>query len=141
MDTSGYVTILVAIDGTEQRHRVLAAAAKLAQLAGSTVHVLHVDADATGFDTGNNTEPDPTARQLVNEALAGMTALGISAEGILGTGADADIDDVILGIADQQKADLIVVGPDHRHRIAAWLQPSVTDEISHRATSPILLVP
>jgi nucleotide-binding universal stress UspA family protein len=141
MKNSRYATILVAIDGTDQRHRVLAAAAELARLAASTVHVLHVDTDTVAFDTGNHTEPDGSARQLVDEALAELGSHGITAEGVLGTAADADIDDVILGVAHQRQADLIIVGPNYRHGLSAWLQPSVADEISHRSPSPVLLVP
>jgi nucleotide-binding universal stress UspA family protein len=139
--TPSYKRILAAIDSTDQRDRVLAATAELATLTGARVHVLHVDADATALDTDNETEPARAGSQLVARAVAELRLRGVAADGGVGHAADADIDDTVLYSARRLDADLIVIGANRRHGLAAWFEHSAANDIVRHASAAVLLVP
>jgi predicted MFS family arabinose efflux permease/nucleotide-binding universal stress UspA family protein len=127
-----YERVLVAIDGTDQRHRVLGAAAELAGHTGSAIRVVHFDAD--------DVEPDDEALDLVQVAVADLRSEGITADGSVAQVPDADIDDAILAAAVEHEAGLIVLGANHRRGLGALLETSVSDQVIQRATCAIMLV-
>jgi predicted MFS family arabinose efflux permease/nucleotide-binding universal stress UspA family protein len=132
--------ILVAIDASPQRDRVLATAAELAAAARSSVRVLHVDAEYEAYDTASDAETEAAAEDLVHRAVAELRARGVDADGVVAHLAEADIDDAILSAAAKHGSDLIVLGSERRHGIGSWLESSVTDPVIHRAASAVLLV-
>jgi nucleotide-binding universal stress UspA family protein len=141
-DAAGpYQTILAAIDGSDHRHRLLAAVADLALLAGSSVDVLHVDADSPAFDTAAGSESEDSSTGVVSAAVDALRWRGVDANGLVAHAADPDIDDAILATAHARGTTLIVLGPKHRRGLGAWLEASVTDEVAHQTSVPVLLVP
>lgn len=136
-----YTNILAAIDGTEHRHRLLAAVADLATMTGASVDVLHVDADSSAFDTGADMEDAGAASALVMTAVAELRERGVDAHGLVAHAADVDVDDEILATATRRASTLVALGPHHRKGLRAWLESSVTDQISHQAATPLLLIP
>jgi len=138
---SQYQRILTAVDDSAQRERVLATTAEFAALTGASVHVLHVDADAPGFDTDSDSEVSGAASRLVADAVQALQARGVRADGGIAHAADVDIDDVVLLTARDLDVQLIVLGANHRHGVRSWLEASVADEVAHRAEAPVLLVP
>jgi nucleotide-binding universal stress UspA family protein len=133
--------ILAPIDASDQRHRVLSAAAVTAQAMGASVHVLHVDADAPALDTDADTEEPGAASALVDAAVLGLRAEGIRVDGAVMHGADADIDDLLLFEAHRVAADLIVLGANHRRGLRALLEASVTEDVARHADVWVLLIP
>jgi nucleotide-binding universal stress UspA family protein len=136
-----YQTILAAIDGRDHRHRLLAAVADLALLAGSSVDVLHVDVDSPAFDTAADGESEDSATGIVSAAVDELRSRGVDANGLVAHAADPDIDDAILATARARGTKLIVLGPEHRRGLGAWLDASVTDEVAHQTSIPLLLIP
>ncbi|GAA1975171.1 hypothetical protein GCM10009798_40510 [Nocardioides panacihumi] len=132
--------ILVAIDGSPQRERVLAAAAELAAVAGSAVRVLHVDAEYAAYDTASDAETEAAAEDLVQRAVGELRARGVNADGLVAHLADADIDDAILSAAAKHESDLIVLGSERHRGVGSWFESSITDPVIHRAASAVLLV-
>jgi nucleotide-binding universal stress UspA family protein len=133
--------ILAPIDGSEQYQRVLAAAASFAGYTKASVHVVHVDSDAPAFDTDVDAESSGGASALVGAAVDALHAVGVSADGVVMHGADADVDDLLLSEARRTGADLIVLGANHRSGLGALLEASVTDDVARHADVLVLLVP
>jgi nucleotide-binding universal stress UspA family protein len=139
--TTPYRKILAAIDGTDHRHRLLAAAGDLAAMTGSSIDVLHVDADSSAFDTASDTETEHNAVDLVADAVAGLRSRGVVANGLIAHAADSDVDDTIIKAARDHESDLVVLGPNHRRGLAGWFEASITDRVTHHTSVPILLIP
>jgi len=139
--TFPWARILAAIDASAHRHRVLAAVRALALLTGSAVDVLHVDADASAFDTASEIETEDAVAGIVDAAVEELGAAGVAAKGLVAHATEADIDDAILSTARSLGSDLIVLGPNHRRGLGAWLEASVTDQVTHRTSIPVLLIP
>jgi nucleotide-binding universal stress UspA family protein len=133
--------ILTPIDNSEQHDRVLAAAATFAHYTQASVHVVHIDVDAPAFDTDVDAESSGAASVLVAAAVDALHAAGVTAEGVVMHGADADVDDLVLSEARRIGADLIVLGANHRTGLGALLEASVTDDVARRADVLVLLVP
>jgi nucleotide-binding universal stress UspA family protein len=93
------------------------------------------------MDTDADVEQPGFASVLVNAAVRDLEGVGISADGAVMHGADADIDDLLLLEAHRVGADLIVLGANHRRGLRAFLEPSVTDDVARRADVYVLLVP
>jgi nucleotide-binding universal stress UspA family protein len=133
--------ILAPIDASEQPDRLLGAATTFAQYMQASVHVVHVDVDVPAFDTDVDAESSGGASALVAAAVDALHAAGVSAEGVVMHGADADVDDLLLGEARRIGADLIVLGANHRTGLGALLEASVTDDVVRHADVLVLLVP
>jgi nucleotide-binding universal stress UspA family protein len=133
--------ILAPIDASEQRDRVLSAAAAMARSTQASVQVVHVDADVPALDTDADSESPGAASALVAAAVRELQAEGISADGAVMHGANADIDDLLLIEARRIGADLIVLGANHRTGLSALLEASVTDDVARHADVLVLLVP
>jgi len=133
--------ILAPIDGSARHDRLLRAAATFAQYLQASVHVVHVDPDAPAFDTDVDAESSGAASALVADAVDALHAAGVSVDGVVMHGADADIDDLLLSEARRIGADLIVLGANHRTGLNALLEASVTDDVARHADILVLLVP
>jgi nucleotide-binding universal stress UspA family protein len=77
------------------------------------------------------------ARQEIAATIAGETGLA-DAEPI---GAVGDPADAIRRAADQHDVDLIVVGATDRGMLDRLFNPSVSHELTHHPTRPVLVVP
>lgn len=85
---------------------------------------------------------EPSRSELVQDArrraaeLAAQAGVGAAPVGEVGDAADA-----ILRAADEHHADVIVVGWHHRGWLTRVLEPSVTDDVAHGASVPVVVVP
>lgn len=136
-----YSTIVVGTDGSETAQRAVATAAEIARKTGATVHLVSAYllrpgamAMAAGATLG-----DSDVEALVAETGEVLARAARSFEGVvvqrhaLG-GAAAD---VLVAVADQEKADLIVVGSKGMNR---RILGSVPNSVAHNAPCAVLIV-
>lgn len=121
-------TIVVGYNETDQSERALARAGELAGLFGARLVVT----SAVPFLILDNGPP------TLDNGLAGrLESRGIEAEVVEGVGDPAD---VIVEIAEQRGADLIVVGTREPSLIERQLGHSVSEHVQRRARCDVLIV-
>ncbi|WP_432172694.1 universal stress protein [Streptomyces sp. Tue6028] len=133
--------ILVAVDGTAVGHSAVEATAELASLTGATVRFLHIDTSDVVYDTVVELEDDRTAHRTLRDAVSTLQQAGVEAERELLDGLVSDVAPAIEEAAQRFDADLIVVSPHHRGRLASWLAPSVSDAMARSSGTAVLLAP
>ncbi|MEU2742050.1 universal stress protein [Streptomyces sp. NPDC007095] len=133
--------ILVAVDGTPAVQSALRTTAELALLTGAKVRVLHIDPSEVVYDTVVGLEDDSAAHRVLDSAVATLRQAGIQADGELLDGLVSDVAAAVQEAAEGFDADLIVLSPHHRTRLAAWFSPSVSDAIAHKSRIAVLLAP
>ncbi|WP_037600032.1 universal stress protein [Streptacidiphilus rugosus] len=133
--------ILLALDSSPARDRLVKTAACLAGPSRGTVHVLHIDATAAAGTGAVALEDQLTARQVLDQALRTLHEQGVPADGELLDGFITDIPALISNTAERHGADLLILGPHHRGLFASLFNPRVSDAVSHTARTPVLLIP
>ncbi len=141
--------IVVGVDGSEHAAAALATSAGLARSLGAEIVAVHaVPPPATaeyGFDLFPTVPPelDPAwraevRRQLEEEWCRPLEEAGVPYRTVERDGRPAT---VIREVADEEEADLVVVGRRGRGRVAELLLGSVSHELSHTCQRPLLLIP
>jgi nucleotide-binding universal stress UspA family protein len=130
--------ILVPYDGSETARKALNKAADLVK-EGESVVVVHVIPTATEFISLDPGMPMKKAQDMVNSALDGVKARGISISSKVLYG---DIVDEILKAASEFKCSLIVIGSTGKstEKIGRFLLGSVADKVARHASCPVLIV-
>jgi nucleotide-binding universal stress UspA family protein len=137
-----FKTIALGLDGSENSRRAIPLAQELASQSGGRIVVVHVE-ERTAYRGGSAAlhadEPD-TQKQIEGEAErirgAGLDVKVVNETAILGGPAHA-----IAKVADDEDADVIVVGTRGRSQVKGLLLGSVTDRLLHIAKRPVLGVP
>ena len=138
--------LLVALDGTESDAIVVGAAVPLARAAQATVVLLHV---ATA-----RSEPGRVAavgmwdalREIVEERQRALAVHAVDFDGLPVTVAvetlrfGEDVPRCIARVAEEQGADVIVVGSRRIASLAGLFLGSVTEALIGQSSRPILLV-
>ncbi len=134
-------TIVVAYDDTEPAKRALARAADLTKTFGAKLIVTSVaPVGAHGPRGGGPVDPaDPPEhhRQELEDARAFLSESGVAAELQAGVG---DAADVIVALAEERDADLIVVGTREPGMIDRLFKGSVSAAVSRHARCDVLIV-
>jgi nucleotide-binding universal stress UspA family protein len=137
-----YGAIVVGTDGSETAKRGVTEATALAEALGAELHIVSayeplrratVDAP-TGAKVWAVTDAEIRAIAEEAEAAARRRGVAVKAHALKGDPADA-----LLRIAEQEKADLIVVGSRGMHGVSRILG-SVPNKVSHRARCNVLIV-
>jgi nucleotide-binding universal stress UspA family protein len=133
-------TIVLGYDESEEAARAVQRTATLARATGATVVVTSV-APVMQFmarGTGPYDPADPPARhhELAADAAAMLTEQGVAATAVTGLG---DAGDVIVELAEDRDADLVVLGMSHHPRLAALLG-GVNEDVVRHARCDVLLV-
>lgn len=135
-----YESIVVGTDGSETAERAVGEAVRLAKALDGDLHVVSAyeplrGARVEGAQVGT-VLPDTDVQTVVEQAAAAarMNGVRVNAHAVTGDPADA-----LLEIADQEKADLIVVGSCGMHGMMRVLG-SVPNKISHQARCSVLIV-
>ena len=140
-----YEAIVVGTDGSETAKRAVDEATRLAEAMGGRLHIVAAyeplrGAKIVGAPEGAakvwEVRPDAEVQNVIQQAEAGARIKGVEVEAHTLTGDPAD---ALLEIADQQNADLIVVGNRGMHGVTRVLG-SVPNKVSHRATCNVLIV-
>jgi nucleotide-binding universal stress UspA family protein len=142
--------IVAAIDSDAGRaNQVMQAAGELGQKFGSQVLIVHVrdvERSAMVAAVGKpgalppivHFETEERAQQLVDGAVQQLRDRGVTADGVVGSGAGSTARE-LLDIAQSHRANLIVVG-DRDSRVTDVILGGVSHRIVHLADCPVLLV-
>jgi nucleotide-binding universal stress UspA family protein len=133
-------TILVGYEERPLAGRVLERAAELAKLTGANVVVTSVAHVMHGKGGGPIDPTDPPERHEteLREAAAQLAALGIEhVTTVVGIGDPAH---AILQAAEENGADLIVVGAHDGGAFSRIFSGSVGDTVAHKAHADVLIV-
>ena len=134
-------TILIGYDGTETSKHALKRAAEIAKPLGAKIVVTSVAPMLVGTPRGagpyDPADPPSAHDAQLHEAAALLEEHGITPTLERGHGDPAD---VILEIADQVDADLIVLGTHERSLVERALGMSVSGAVSRKAHRDVLIV-
>src|SRR5437867_1410261 len=141
-----YEAIVVGTDGSETATEAVRRAAELARAVDATVHVVSAYEPSALKLEGARDDPElahqsigPAAsvEALLEEAAGAVHALGVTVERYARRGDPAE---AILDVADEQNADLIIVGNKGMRGARRFLLGSVPNKISHHAGCTAMIV-
>jgi nucleotide-binding universal stress UspA family protein len=141
-----FASIVVGTDGSETAAMALQAAVELAAQCGARLHIVSayepVADERSRLDVPQDAQwevgPRADVLALLEEARARASGGGVAeveASARVGDAADA-----ILDIAEEQRADLIVVGNKGMTGAKRFLLGSVPNKVSHHAPCSVLIV-
>jgi nucleotide-binding universal stress UspA family protein len=138
-------TIVVGTDGSETAARAVREAIELAQRLGAMLHVVSAYRPVSGVRAagpdperaGAAASPTVEVDAMLARAAGEAHAAGVKAEYYA---RKSDPAEAILDVADEQQADLIVVGNRGMHGTRRYLLGSVPDKVSHHAECSVLIV-
>ena len=140
--------IVVGTDGSETATRAVATAIEMAQQTGGKLAVVTAYTPAAGLhiryaaDSGEGTAwkdglSESKVETVLAEAVSNARLAGVDAEIHVRKGDPAD---AILDVAEEQKADLIVVGNKGMSGARRFLLGSVPNKVTHHAPCNVLVV-
>jgi nucleotide-binding universal stress UspA family protein len=134
-------TIVVGYDETPAANRALERAAELAGAFGSHIIVTSVAPIVTsvGRSAGPVDAADPPAEHVreLGDARSFLEGKGLTADYVPAVGHPAE---TIVQVADERKADLIVVGTRELGVVGRLLGQSVSEGVVHKADCDVLIV-
>lgn len=131
--------ILLALDAGDSGSVATSFTVALARKCDAAVHVVHVNEYLLG-GRGITSESLAEAADLVADALRDMHAAGVSATGVTYRTTVFDIPAAICDLADQVRADVIVLGSRRRRR-PSFLRRSTRDRIARYTPLPVVTAP
>ncbi len=131
--------ILLALDAGDAGSIATSFTVALARNCDATVHVVHVNEFLVG-GRGVTTESPAEATDLVGEALWDLHAAGVRATGITYRTASFDVPAAICDLAEQVRADVIVLG-SRRRRLPRFLKRSTRERIARKTPLPVITAP
>jgi len=132
--------ILVAVDGSPRSERTIPVALDLAGRYGAEVTVVHVrEYDRYEGDDVDLGPPIP-ADELVQRVVGTFQEAGLSTHGEVRRVSPGRTAEMIVDVAEQSDAALIVMGTRGMTEIRSLLLGGVATKVVNRATCPVLLV-
>lgn len=138
-----YRSIVVGTDGSETAEGAVREATELAKLSGARLHVVTAYPGTQYRERlGSTARRDPVDLREVAEAVTQRAAQRIVSEGLdVDTHARAgDPAEVLIDVAEETAANLIVVGSKGMRGAARFLLGSVPGKVSHHARASVLIV-
>jgi nucleotide-binding universal stress UspA family protein len=142
-----YAHVVVGTDGSETARLAVEHAAHLARSSGAKVHVVHavrlpsraplVAPEMAGVAASADVDVERWARELLAETASALEGEGLRVQTHLSARSPAD---ALCEVAEQQMADVIVVG-NKGMRGARRILGSVPNDVAHRAGCAVLIVP
>jgi nucleotide-binding universal stress UspA family protein len=140
-----YESIVVGTDGSESAQRAVTQATALAKAVGAKLHLVSAFEPLRGVRIAGAPEgaaqvwdikPDSEVQSVLEQTAATVRLSGVQAEvhAVKGDPADA-----LLALAEQENAELIVVGNRGMHGVKRVLG-SVPNKVSHHAACSVLIV-
>ena len=143
-----FAAIVVGTDGSQTAGEAVRQATELARLTGARVHVVSAY-EAVGsahLRDAPNHAPDES-EWTVNPRDEAEAALRAAADGLRAAGVDVatyarqgDPADAILDVAEEQRADAIVVGNKGMTGAERFLLGSVPNKLSHHAPCSVVII-
>ncbi len=143
-----YKRIVVPLDGSDLAEQAIDTAEGMARITGATIHLIRVvefPASSFTYVYGAMMESEAMTEQLDDERVQARAYLGEVARSLEERGIVATTE-VRHGVAIQElvdamrPGDLYVLASHGRSGMARWFLGSVAEEITRRATVPVLLV-
>jgi len=142
-----FARILVPVDGSAQSRRAIDLALDVAQAVGSQLCFVNVvDRSRISVECSNVPFADPTplleqatadAEDILAQAAACATAVGLSARTTLSEGAPVD---AICKLAHDEGSELIVMGSHGRRGFDRFVVGSTTEGVMRASSVPVLVV-
>jgi len=133
-------TIVLGYDDTEPSKRALDRAAAIAKAFGSKLIVTSVAGLMAPAPRGGGIDPiesPAVRREDLSSAVEALAAQGIEATTVLAVG---DAAEAIVAAAEENHADLIVVGTREHTFIGRMFGQSVSQGVTRQATCDVLIV-
>lgn len=134
-------TIVVGVDGSADAQRALAWAIELSQALGSrivAVHAMGLLERLGAIPVPSGTHRSEIEATFTNEWCAPLADAGVATERVCTDGVPTT---VLLATADDQHADLIVLGVRGMGRSTAQLLGSTSHQVAQRSACPVVIVP
>lgn len=136
-----FTHILVPLDGTPHSDKLVTHARDLATLTGASVHLLHVNVHQWIEGQDLTMDDAATAATYLNQAQHTLSLAGIIVRGEALTADSRDITNAILQRSTPSADNLIIMGAPHHTPWVRLLSENISDQISHTAGCPLLLIP
>ena len=132
--------IVIAVDGSPRSERTIPVGVDLAQRYGAEVSVVHVREyeryEGDDVDLG----PPIPADQLVERVVSTFRDAGLNATGTVRRVSPGRTAEMIVDLAEESKAELIIMGTRGMSEIRSLLLGGVATKVVNRAPCPVLLV-
>jgi nucleotide-binding universal stress UspA family protein len=133
-------TIVLGVDDSAESGRAVERTIELARMSGASVIVTSaapvMQFMARGTGSYDPADPPERHRGLAADAAARLAEQGIEARTITGLG---DAGAVIVELAGEHEADLVVVGMSSHPQVSRFLG-GVSEDVAHHADCDVLLV-
>lgn len=144
-----YQRILVPVDGSSTSDQGLSEAIAIARLTGARIRLLHVIREplqAIGIDGAMCSGADipglvrEAGESVIAEAIGQVKEQGIAVDSALLDSMDGRVCDLVVQVAQNWPADLIVLGTHGRRGVVRMLLGSDAEQILRLTPVPVLLV-
>ena len=143
-----FARIVVGTDGSDTAKEAVRQAADLAKKVGATLDVvsayepvaesrLREERREVPSDLAHTVSPKEDVEDILKEAASEIGGDGVKVETFARQGDPAD---AIIDVAEEQKADLIIVGNKGMTGAKRFLLGSVPNKVSHHAPCSVLIV-
>jgi nucleotide-binding universal stress UspA family protein/GNAT superfamily N-acetyltransferase len=141
--------IVVGTDGSDTAQLAVRRAAEIARALGSPLHLVTAiaserahrpppaDAEASSGDVGDSPVESGNAGAFLDQAAEGLQRDGIDVSTHVRTEGPAD---AIIGVAEEVRARMIVVGSRGMTGVSRFMLGSVPNKVSHHAPCDVLIV-
>lgn len=137
-------SIIVGTDGSPSAVVAVRRAIEVAKGSGAVVHLVTAFPDVPSYREriGSSAKRDPINLREVAESVLARAAGELTSQGVdVETSArEGDAANVILDVAQEQNADLIVVGARGLTGFERFLLGSVSSKLSHHAPCSVMIV-
>ncbi len=144
MTSEFYRSIVIATDGSENSERAISYGIEIAKMSGATVHAIYV-VDTSSFssipmDAGWEAMYEILKKEgekAVSDVKENGEAAGVEVKEILGEGHPSN---EIIDFAENNNADLIVMGTHGKSGIDRFLLGSVAEKVVRNSKIPVMVV-
>jgi nucleotide-binding universal stress UspA family protein len=137
-------TVVVGTDGSPNAEAAVRRAIEVTKGSGAVIHLViaYPDVPTFGETISSSAKRDPINLREVAESVAARAEREVESEGIevVTHAREGDPAKVILDVAEEQNADLIVVGARGLTGFRRFLLGSVSSKLSHHAKCDLMIV-